>query len=108
MGVIERFLSESVSSQKQRAAAPIVYGEGEHAVQPVREALAPFGKSVHQHFGVGVVGPETIPLRLKLPAQLEVIVDFAVEHDADAAVRVKHRLMAAFNRDDRETPVPQK
>ncbi len=38
----------------------------------------------------------------ELPAQLGVVVEFAVEHDADLAVLVPHRLVTGGQIDDRE------
>src|SRR6476619_1219839 len=35
------------------------------------------------------------------------IVEFAVEHDADLAVLVPHRLVAACDIDDRQPPMPE-
>ena len=50
---------------------------------------------MNQCLGIGVVGSEDMAARQQLPAQLGVIIDFAVEDDADGLVLVPHRLVTA-------------
>ena len=52
---------------------------------------------------LGVAGrPECVAGTLELPAQLLVVVDLAVEDDADRAIFVEHRLLPAGQIDDAE------
>ena len=47
------------------------------------------------------------PSGKQLLAELEVIVDLAVEDDGEAAVRARHRLLAAANVDDRQAAMAE-
>ena len=58
-------------------------------------------ESRQDRFGVAVA-PEGVARRLKLAAQLEMVVDLAVEDDRIASVGRLHRLMAASDVDDAE------
>ena len=49
-------------------------------------------------------GFEAMPARFQPPAQLAIIVDFAVEDELDRAVFVTKRLIAAGDVDDLEPP----
>ena len=58
-----------------------------------------------QHgLGVGVVRDESVPGAHQLRAQLGVVVELPVEHDAGARPRRAHRLLAALDVDDGEAP----
>ena len=81
----------------------IPYDEGEHADEPVERRLAPLRVGSQQHLGIGV-GAETVPGRLKLVAQLEVVVDLAVVDDPVAAVGVGHRLLRRVGEVDDAEP----
>ena len=62
-------------------------------------------KRVDDHLGVGVVGAEDVAEPLELGPDLRVVVDLAVEDDADGAVLVRHRLHRRLGEvDDREPP----
>ena len=62
---------------------------------------APLGVGGQQYLRVAV-GFEAHPVPLELSAQLDVVVDLAVEHHPDRLVLVRHRLVAALEVDDRQ------
>jgi hypothetical protein len=105
--VVEWLLAEAVARQQQAAAARVEHDESEHAVQTSGELGAPLLVAVHQHFGVGMVGTEHVAAPLELPAQLNVVIDLAVEDDTDSRVLVPHRLHAAGRVADGEPLVPE-
>ena len=74
----------------------------EHAFQPAPGVVAPIREGGEDRLGVAVAcGMDN---RRKLAPDVEVVVDFAVEHDRKAAVGGVHRLMAAGDVDDAEPP----
>ena len=62
---------------------------------------------MNEDFGIRVIAAKDMPARLKVLSQLGVIVDFAVEDDADLPVLVPHRLVAACDIEDREALMPE-
>src|SRR5216684_5741806 len=60
-----------------------------------------------QHFRVRMAGPKHMAASFQQRTQLPMVVDLAVEDDADTLVVVPHRLAAALAIDDREAPVPE-
>src|SRR5205823_1390310 len=106
-GVVQRLLAKPVAGQEQAAPAAVIDGESEHAVEFQRQFLAPFFPAMDEDFGIGVMRGEFMAAADKLLTQLGVIVEFAVEHDADLAILVPHRLVAACNIDDRQPPMPE-
>src|SRR5204863_4107729 len=79
---------------------PGVQREGPHAVEPVRQARAPFAVAVQEHFAVGMVGLKKMAASLEFRAELGVVVDLAVKNKDEIAIGGSHRLMAAFQIDD--------
>src|SRR5437763_12819837 len=105
--VVQRLLAKPVAGQEQAAAAAVVDRESEHAVEFERQFLAPFLPAMDQDLGIGMMRGEFVSAAHELPAELRMIVEFAVEHDADLAVLVPHRLVAACDIDDRQSPMPE-
>ena len=101
-GVIERLLAEAVAAAEQAALAAVVEGECPHAVEPADERGTPRAIGVEQHFRIGVVGLKAVAEGDELLAQIEMIVDLAIEHDSERAVRGPHGLLAAIQIDDRQ------
>ena len=99
-GDVERFLASAIAGDEEGVSFAAPDREGEHAIEPVEERLAPLFEAVHEDFGVTVVGRELVTKRQQLVAQLAVVVDFAVEDDAVPLALVPHGLMAAIEVDD--------
>ncbi len=96
----KRLFAKAVARGEQPAARTIPDDEREHAVQSRGEVLAPLLIAVDQDLGVGMVAAEDMTRGEKLGAQFCLVVDLAVEQDADRAILVPHRLMAAGDIDD--------
>ena len=107
-GVVQRFLAETIPGQKQTTSYSIENGEREHAINPRRQLFAPFLPAVHQHFSVRMIRSKAVAAALEIGPELGVIIDFAVENDADLAVLVPHRLMARGEVNDRQPPMAEK
>src|SRR5215213_1162155 len=76
-------------------------GEGKHAAQVFRAVSAELIVGVNDGFGVAV-GVESVAQLFEFLAQLEVVVDLAVEDDPRATIRVVNWLLAALEVDDCE------
>src|SRR6185312_4171116 len=100
--IIKRLLAESVARQEHPTPRAVIDREGKHAIEPRRQILAPFGIAMDEDFRIRMIGAEARPARLEFGAKLAMIVDLAVEDDADALVRVPHRLRAAGDIDNRK------
>ena len=99
----QRFLAAAVAGEKQKLLLVVIKRDGKHAVE-MREAIgAPFRIGREQDFGVGL-GGELMSLRFQLIAKVEVVVDFPVEHHAQAIALVVHRLMPAGRQVDDGEP----
>ena len=73
----------------------------------MHHGLTALGVEMQQHLGVGV-GAKHAPLGFELAAQFAVVVDFAVERDAQPAISAEHRLGAGIGKvDDGQAPVRQ-
>ena len=103
----ERLLAEAVAAAEEQARGPVVERERPHPVQAVGEGPAPGAIAVQQHLGVGVIAVEAAAERREFGAQLDVVVDLAVEDHADLSVVGPHRLMTAADVDDREPAVTE-
>ena len=75
--------------------------DGVHAFEPEPGIVTPVDEAREQRFGVAL-RPEREPGRGELGAQVEVVVDLAVEDDRVAAILRGDRLMAAGDVDDGE------
>ena len=106
--VIERLFPKAVARAEEPAPHGIVDDEGPHAVQLFRERVAPFRVGVEERLRVAVVGVEAVAERSQLRAEFGVVVDFAVEDDAElAALRATacpHRLRASAQVHDTQPP----
>src|SRR5262249_34072429 len=88
----QRLLAESVAGQEQSTRVVIPDGEGKHAVQVSDASLAPLEVGREQHLGIARRA-KCVAAGFELFAQLPVVVDFAVEDQGGAAVRVHERLV---------------
>ena len=89
---VEGFFAKTIASNEELAVNLVENGEGEHSVQPVQHPLPPFTVPLEENLRVGVMALKKISLRLKLGADLGVIVDLAVEDDHQIAIDAHHRL----------------
>ena len=93
--VVERLHAERVARQQQPAPARLPEGENKHPVQPVQRIAAPCDQRFQQHFGVAVRA-EAVPLGFEFGANLDEVVDLAVEHQHRAGFGIHHRLRASL------------
>ena len=105
--VEQRLDAHAVARHEQRALRAVVHGKRKHAAKAMHAVLAPGPPGVHDHLGIAA-GAEAVAQRFEFRHQLLEVVDLAVEHHRDAAVLVEHRLLAAGDVDDRQTPVAQR
>ena len=77
---MERLLAGAVTREEERASPRVVERDREHAVQSLEDALAPLLVAAQDHLGVGR-RPEGAAARLQFIAQLDVVVDLAVEDE---------------------------
>ena len=105
---IERLDAEPVAGEHQPAAARVPQGDGEHAVEVGQEIEPAVLVEMDDDLGVGMIGGEAVAGALELLAQLDVIVDLAVEDDGDRLVLVEDRLLAGGDIDDGEPPRPER
>ena len=106
-GVIQGLLSKVIASQEQRAIRAVEDAEGEHAAQTLRHFRSEFFVEMHEHFGIAVRA-ENVAFSFKLTAQLNVVVDFTIEDDADARVLIPNRLGATLDVNDAQSPHPHR
>src|SRR5678815_1582220 len=108
MKVIKRLLSETVARAKEPVTRAIVNDERPHAIESLNKCIAPLAVAVQQHFGIGMMCDKLAPALRQFRAQFEVIVNLAIEDDANLAVARPHGLRAATEIDDRESAKPEK
>ena len=102
--IIHRFLAKPIASDHQSLLVAVPDGQSKHASQMLDEVQTMLLVQVHDDFRVAV-GLELMPRAKQIGSQFEVVVDFAVEDNLDAAVFVPQRLRAASNIDDAESSV---
>ena len=107
MKIIERLFAEAVAAAEEASAFAIVDDEGPHAVEALDEIVAPLAVGVEQDFGVGMVGRELAAEPHEFGAEFGVVVDFAIEGDAEFSIARPHRLRAAGDVDDREAAMAE-
>jgi hypothetical protein len=107
MDVVERLLSQPVSRRKEPPAPAVPDQEREHAAQILKTVDSVFFVKVEDGLGVGV-GAELASFTNQATPQFLVVVDLTVEDDPDRAIRIAHRLLAAVQIDDAQTPMTQR
>src|SRR5688500_9736637 len=105
--IVKRFFPEPVAADEQSLARTIVDRKREHSVQAQWKVFPPFLVPVHQHFGIGMIGSEDVSPGQELVPEIQVVIDLAVEDDADLAILVPHRLLAPGDIEYRQSPVRQ-
>ena len=104
--VVKRLYPEAVAREKQRLRLLVPQREGEHAAEALHARLAPLLPRVNDDFGVAA-RMEPVTGGREFRDQRLIVVDLAVEDDADRAVLVVQRLLARREIDDRESAVPE-
>ena len=97
----QRLLADPIAGQEQESPLLVPDREGEHAAKPPQASRPILLEGMDDDLGVAP-GGEPVSVCLQLGAQLEEIVDLAVERHPDRAVLVAHRLPAAGQVDDAE------
>ena len=93
--VVERLYPEPVAGEVQHMGARVDDREGEHAHEVGDARAAPLLVGAQHGLGVGVVRDESMPRPYQLGAQLGVVVELAVEHDAGPGAFGTDGLLAA-------------
>ena len=91
--VVQGLLAHAVACGQQSAVPLVPQRERKHAVDALDHSVAPLLVAVHQHLAVGA-RTEIVAPRLQLCAQLDEVVDLAVEDNLDAAVLVAEGLVS--------------
>src|SRR5690606_9598710 len=100
--VIQRLDTGAIAKELETPPPRVPDRDGEHAVDPIDEAVAPLEIGVQRDLGIGV-GPKRVTAPLELLAQAAPAVNLAVERDPGLAVRRKHRLPGGLAEiDDRQ------
>ena len=97
--VVQRLNTERVPCQKKGLSLVIPYGKGKHSPQPAEELSAVFLIAMQQALCIGCRA-KLMSLFCQFAAQLQMVVDFAVENDSDAAIIAAHRLPAVCRVND--------
>ena len=105
-GEEQRLLAEGVAREHEPLRFLVPEREGEHAAKPADRLEVPGAEGLDKDFGVGG-GAETVAEGKQLFAELDIVIDLAVEDDGVAAVRAPHRLLAAANVDDRQAAMTE-
>ena len=98
--------AEGIAQEVEGARVAVPDGDHELAVEHPGHAGAVLLVEVQQDLDLGV-GAKDVALGGKGCAQLEVVVDLAVEDDGDGLVLVEDRLLAGGDVDDGEPPRPE-
>jgi hypothetical protein len=107
MYVVEGLLAHAIAGAEEPVRVAIVDDEGEHPVEAPHAVVAPGRVGVEDRLrvatraGLEAEGPQ-------LAVELEVVVDLAVEDDAESAPLVGHGLAAARDVDDGQPPVAER
>jgi hypothetical protein len=92
-GVVKRFDAKAVAGEEKGFAVTVPEREGEHAAEALDAFFTPGFPGMDDDFSVAA-GVEGVAQRLQFRDQFLVVVDFAVEDDADGFVFVIKRLLA--------------
>ena len=109
--VIEWLLPQPVPCQFEFACLPVPQRQGEHAGSPPQGLCeAPARNSRQQRLGIRMATPlRRSACSGKFVPQIKMIIDFAVEHENEAAAIRDHRLVTGKRPvDDGQTPVPKR
>ena len=107
-GHVEGLDAERVAGAEEHALVGVPDEEGEHAAQAADRVGTPDVVGGDDGLGVPVGDEPGAVVAGELLAQLEVVVDLAVEDDAIAIARVRQRLVRVLDVDDREPVEPQR
>jgi hypothetical protein len=98
---VERLDPVGVAGRDEAAPARVPESEGEDPAEPAHALEPVLLVGVHDHLAVGV-RREAVPALLQQAAQVELVVDLAVDDGGDLAVLGVERLVAAGDVDDRK------
>src|SRR5258708_25780775 len=107
----QRLLAEAIAAQREYLLFVVPQREREHADKALQRAgHAPLPDGIQQRFRVGMPTPVRAGSAcLELAANIEVIIDFAVESDREAPAVAAHRLGAGFGEiEDRQPTVTER
>src|ERR671913_314111 len=102
MRIQQWFLTDAIAGEKQFLRSFVPDREGKHAAQVFRTVNAILIVSVNDRFRIAV-GVKGVTKLFQLLAQLEIVVDLAVEDDPGAAIVIVDRLLPALPIDNCET-----
>ena len=106
--VVKRLDAEAVAGAEQALPLLIPDGEGEHADKAFQAGRPPGVISLKDHFGVAF-GAKRVAERFQFLAQLEVVVDFAVERQPQLLARHCHWLVTGRREiEDRQAAVSER
>src|SRR5262249_50565168 len=92
---------------EQRLGTLVMDGERPHAIEPIDALFAPVGISSQQDLGIRRC-VKHVSKRLKLGAQLKIVIDFPVVRNPDRMLPVAHRLGSIVSQiDDGQSSVSQ-
>src|SRR6185436_17533388 len=97
----QRLLPHAIAREKQFLPTRIPDREGKHPAQVFWTVSAKLVVGMNDGFGVAV-GVERVAKVFQLLAQLEIVVDLAVEDDPRGSIPIVNGLLAALEIDDRE------
>src|ERR1700730_4229586 len=95
-----------VACREQSLLARIPQGECEHSTQMLEQSISVRLIQCDNQFTVAVRN-ELITARLKLLAQLDIIINFAVTHEQDIPRRIAQWLPAALQVNDRQSSMSE-
>ena len=104
---IERLDPDTIARQHQPAIRFTPQSDGKHAAKPRKTIRVPLAKGVEYHFRVASRS-KVIAARVKLGAQLLVIVNLAVQNHDQRSVFAGHRLPAGLKVDDPQPDTAQR
>jgi hypothetical protein len=105
--VVQRLDAQLVAREEQALARVVPHRDRKNAIQALDERVAPRLVRVHQHFGVAARA-EAVALLLQFRAEVEVVVDLAVERDPAGLVLVRDGLVAPSHVHDGQAAVAER
>ena len=97
----QRLLPQVIAREEQFLRLSVPDGKGEHAVQIAAYAAAPQLVAFENDLRIALCAKDGA-LGFERQPQLPVVVDLAIENDDVASAVIRHRLVAAFQVDDRK------